>query len=226
LLTDHPSRRILTLPRTAFVLALWGAPSWAQTPAAFEPGIYTCEKDGHQLRNDRPIPECADREQRILRPDGSLKKFLPPTLTSDERFEREQKERRRREEEGARKDAEKNDRLMMNRFPTEAAHQQTREVALEPVRRAMKNSQSRLEQLAAERKPLMNEAEFYRGKKLPPALKMQIDANDAAVAAQRDAIQTQEAELARINQNFDAQLDRLRKLWKGAPPGSLGPALR
>lgn len=224
-MTDRSPRRFLAPPLAA--VALWlGAPSWAVAAASFEPGIYTCEKDGHQLRSDRPIPECVDLEQRILRPDGSLKRLLPPALTPDERAEREERERKRREEEAALKDAEKSDRLLMKRFPNGAAHQQARETALEPGRLAMKNSQARLEQLAAERKPLVNESEFYRGKKLPPALKQQLDANDAAVAAQRDAIRNQEAELLRINQNFDAQLERLRKLWNGAPPGSLGPALR
>jgi len=27
----------------------------------------------------------------------------------------------------------------------------------------------------------------------------------------------------RINRLYDAELDRLRRLWAGAPPGSLGP---
>jgi hypothetical protein len=27
----------------------------------------------------------------------------------------------------------------------------------------------------------------------------------------------------RINRLFDAELERLRRLWAGAPPGSLGP---
>ena len=31
-------------------------------------------------------------------------------------------------------------------------------------------------------------------------------------------------ELERINKLYDAELDRLRRLWAGAPPGSLGPA--
>jgi hypothetical protein len=55
-------------------------------------------------------------------------------------------------------------------------------------------------ELAAERKPLLDEAEFYKGKPLPPKLKAQIDANDAAVEAQRGGA-NQEAELDRINRS-------------------------
>lgn len=224
-MTAHPPRRLSALHLACVLLATCLA-ARAQIAPAHEPGIYTCLKDGRPLRSDRPIPECADREQRILNRDGSLKKVLPPPLTPDERVAREEQERRSREEQAGRKDAQKSDQNMMKRYRDEAAHDQARSAALEPVLRATKSSQARLDQLAAERVPLINEAEFYRGKKLPAALKQLIEANDAAVAAQRDAIRTQEAESLRINQNFDAQQERLRRLWQGAPPGSLGPALR
>jgi hypothetical protein len=69
----------------------------------------------------------------------------------------------------------------------------------------------------------MDEAEFYTGRNMPLKLKQAIESNDAAVEAQRNAIATQEAELVRINRLHDIELDRLRKLWAGAAPGSLGP---
>jgi hypothetical protein len=50
-----------------------------------------------------------------------------------------------------------------------------------------------------------------------------MDANEASVEAQRSSASTQEAELGRINKLYDAELERLRKLWAGAPAGSLGP---
>ena len=50
-----------------------------------------------------------------------------------------------------------------------------------------------------------------------------MDANDASLDAQRGAATTQEAELVRINKIYDAELNRLRRLWAGAQAGSLGP---
>jgi len=87
----------------------------------------------------------------------------------------------------------------------------------------MKNSESRMRELGAERRPLETEAEFYNGKRLPAKLKQQLEANEVAAEAQRAAIQNQEAELERINKLYDAELSRLKKLWAGAAPGSLGP---
>jgi hypothetical protein len=111
----------------------------------------------------------------------------------------------------------------MLRYPNEAAHQRAREAALDTVRQAIRTTELRLKELAVERRPLDNEAEFYAGKPLPPKLKQALDANDAAVEAQRAVTQTQQAELDRINRVYDAELERLRRLWAGAAPGSLGP---
>ncbi len=111
----------------------------------------------------------------------------------------------------------------MVRYPTEARHQAAREASLDTVRLAMKATEIRLRELATERKPLRDEAEFYQGKTMPPKLRAALDANDASADAQRSAAANQEAELDRINKLYDAELDRLRRLWSGAQPGSLGP---
>jgi hypothetical protein len=197
----------------------------AQAGAAKAPaGIYTCTDDkGRRLTADRPIPECSHREQQILNSDGSLKSILPPTLTAEERADKEARERAAADARAAAADAVRRDRNLMARYPNEASHQRAREAALDTVRLAIKATEIRLRELAAERKPLRDEAEFYQGKTLPPKLKAAIDANDATYEAQRSAAQNQEAELGRINKLYDAELERLRKLWSGAPAGSLGP---
>ena len=194
----------------------------AQAQARTSGGIYTCVDDkGTRRTSDRPIAECFDREQRVLNVDGSVKRIVPPTLTLEERAEREAAERKAAEERAALNDAVRRDRNLKARYPNEAAHQRAREAALEVVRVSMRTSEQRVKELQVERKPLAEEAEFYRGRSMPARLKQQLEANDTSVAAQRDLIQTQEAELARINRIYDAELEHLRKLWNGARPGSI-----
>lgn len=207
-----------------FVLALVWAGAPAAVLAADSSGIYTCVDDrGRRLTSDRPIAECTAKEQRILNSDGSLKAIHPPTLTVDERAAKEARERKAQEERAAQADAVRRDRNLLHRFPDEAAHQRSREAAIDTVLIAIRASELRLRNLAAERKPLMDEAEFYIGKPLPGALKGKLDGNEAGVSAQRTAMLTQEQELDRINRLYDSELERLRKLWAGALPGSLGP---
>lgn len=219
----HVSR----LSFAALGLLCWALPGWAQTagaPASGGAGIYTCiDAQGRRLTSDRPIPDCNNREQRVLNRDGSVQRVVPPTLTADERAEREAAERRADVARAAQADAVRRDRNLVARFPNEAAHRKSREAALDTVRLAMKATELRVRELAAERKPLLDEAEFYKGRPMPGRLKQQFDANDAGVDAQRQAAATQEAELVRINKLYDLELERLRQLWAGARPGSLPP---
>jgi hypothetical protein len=208
------------------LLPCFAMPAHAQTnPSASAPlGIYTCtDANGRRLTSDRPIAECTAREQRVLNKDGSLKGIHPPTLTTEERAEQDARDRKAAEARAAQADAVRRDRNLTARYPNEATHKKAREAALDTVRLALRSSEIRLRELAAERKPVLDEIEFYRGRTLPAALKAQLDANDAAVEAQRSTAANQAAELARINRLYDAELERLRRLWAGAPAGSLGP---
>lgn len=208
----------------AAVLTSLSAPARAQTPAASPSGIYTCtDAAGRRLTSDRPIPDCVAREQRVLNADGSVRRVVPPSLTADERAAREAQERQQAQTAAQQRDAARRDRNLLMRYPNEAAHQSGREQALQQTRRAIEASEARLAALAAERKPLLDESEFYVGRSLPLQLKQQLDANDAATRAQRDAVQTQQAELRRVNDVFDLELERLKRLWAGAAPGSMGP---
>ena len=220
-----PRSPVLNRCLAAAVLVGAACGVWAQTPA--QPpagGIYTCTDDkGRRLTADRPIAECSAKEQQVLNRDGSLRMVLPPTLTAEERARKDARERAEKEARAAAADAVRRDRNLMARFPNEEAHARAREAALDTVRMAIKTTELRLSALAVERKPLSDEAEFYKGRALPPKLKAAIDANDAAVDAQRGSQAAQEAELGRINRLYDAELDRLRKLWSGAPAGSLDP---
>lgn len=200
--------------------ASWVAPGWAQ-------GIYTCiDAKGRKLTSDRPIIECLDREQRVMNRDGSTRTVLPPSLTADERADLEARERRKAQERAAQQDAVRRDRLLLMRYPTEAEHRKARDLALDDVRASIRNSERRIAELTAERKPLLDEAEFYKGKAIPPKLKQSLEFVDVAIDAHRTLIQNQQAELQRVTQLFDQELERLRKLWTGAPLGSAVEASR
>lgn len=191
--------------------------------AAEGPSIYSCvDAGGKRLTSDRPIAECNAREQRVLNADGSVKRVVPPTLTADERADAEARERDAMAERASRQDAIRRDRNLMLRFPDESAHRKARESALDDVRKALRLSESRVAALQAERKPLMDEAEFYAGNTMPRKLRGQIDANDASLEAQRALVQNQQLEVVRINKLYDAELERVKRLWSGAQPGSMG----
>jgi hypothetical protein len=216
-------RRIPTAGLVAALLAAHAsAPAFAQTAEA-PSQIYTCvNAAGKKLTSDRPIPECVDRHQRVLNADGSVRQVLGPSMTADERTESEAREREEASDRARKLEALRRDRNLLARFPNEAAHNKARQAALDDVRKAMAISEARLTALARERRPLTDETEFYVGKPLPGKLKAQLDANDASVEAQQSLVQNQKLEVVRIDKLYDAELERLKRLWGGAQPGSMG----
>lgn len=216
-LATTPKRRLLA----AALLCAGAVP--AMSLAASQ--VFTCvTANGRTLTSDRLIGECMDRDQRVLSSDGMLLRVVPPSLTADERAEKEVRERRAAADKEAKAEAGRRDRSLMQRYPNAEAHQKAREVALADMRTSTQLSEVRQRELATERKPLLEEAEFYKGKALPPKLRQQLDANEAATAAQRDVQNNQKAELDRVNKVFDTELGRLKRLWAGAAPGTVGPA--
>lgn len=185
--------------------------------------IYSCvDAAGKRLTSDRPIAECNAREQRVLNADGSVRRVMPPSPTPDERADMEARDREVSALRVARQDAIRRDRNLLARFPDEPAHVKARQSAQAEVQKDLRVSEARLAALQAERKTLLNEAEFYAGAKMPVKLKGQIDANDVALEAQRSQLQNQQLEVVRINKHFDLEIVRLKKLWGGAQPGSMG----
>jgi hypothetical protein len=199
------------------VLALVAASVGAQAAP-----IYACvDANGKRITSDRPIAECLAREHRVLNADGSTREVRRPAMTADEQAEADAQERARAVRAAIEADAVRSDRNLRARYPNEAAHQRSRALALDEVNRTVQLSQRRLDELALERKPLQDEAEFYSGRQMPPLLKQQLDGNDAAMQAQRELMANQQAEAGRVNAAFDAELVRLRAMWSGAAPGKL-----
>jgi hypothetical protein len=184
--------------------------------------IYSCEINGKRITSDRPIPECIARDQRVHNSDGSVREVRSPVPTADERAEIEARQQQEALARAQQREAVRRDRNLLQRFPNEATHRKARESALDDVRKSLKISESRLAALEKERKPLMDETEFYVGRQMPLKLKQAIDANDAAAEAQRNLVANQKAEIVRIDKIYDDELDRLRRLWGGAQPGSMG----
>lgn len=187
-----------------------------------KPGIYVCvDSQGRKITSDRPIAECLDRDQRLLNADGSQRGVHQRYMTSTERAAYEEEQHRKQLEAATKMDAVRRDRNLLARYPNEAAHEKARAAALDDVRTSIDTSRKRLADLERERKPLLSESEFYAGKKLPVKLKRQLDDNEASAEAQKTLIQNQEVELQRVTNLYDVELAKLKRLWAGAPPGSL-----
>jgi hypothetical protein len=189
--------------------------AWGQAQT-LKGGIYTCvDAKGRKLTSDRPIPECIDREQKVLNPSGTVNTKVGPTLTAQERADLEAKQQMVREEQ-ARKDEEKRrDRALLVRYPTKAVHDVERAEALKQVSVVKAAAMNRILELAKQRKAVDAEMEFYKKdpSKAPNSLRRQVDDLEVSASVQERFVADQDGEIKRINARFDEELVRLKELW-------------
>jgi hypothetical protein len=199
-------------------------PAWAQPDSSAASYIFQCTNaQGRVLTSDRLIAECNDRNQTLSTKEGVILRIIPPSLTASEREAYEARQAKERAMQEAKAEAQRRDKQLLARFSNEASHKRARDNAMDSVISATRISQTRLAALDDERSPLLQESEFYKGKPLPAKLQQQFDALAMTEAAIHTAMQAQRDEMARINEIYDIELERLKKLWAGAPSGSLGP---
>jgi len=189
----------------------------AQQPATQgSQGIYTCiDAKGRKLTSDRPIAECADREQKVLNPSGTVKAKVGPTLTAQERTELETKEKAEQEERARGNEEKRRERALLIRYPNKAVHDKERAAALAQIGVVRQAAVNRVEELLRQRTAIFGEMEFYKKdpSKAPPSVRSQVDEVTQSLAIQSRFIADQDIELKRVNARFDEELVRLKRLW-------------
>ena len=189
--------------------------AWAQNAAPIS-GVYTCvDAKGSKLTADRPIPECTDREQKVLNPSGTVQAKIGPTLTALERTALEQKAKKEAEEQGRVGDEKRRDRALLIRYPNKSVHDKERAEALTQIAVVANAASTRSEELARQRMTIDAEMEFYKKdpSKAPAYLRRQLEENTQSQSVQKRFIGEQDAEKRRVNVRFDDELVRLRQLW-------------
>lgn len=189
------------------------AQAQAQQPIA---GIYTCvDGNGRKLTSDRPIPECLDREQKVLNPSGTVRARVGPNLTEKERAEIEARQKQEAEARALQLEEKRRERALLNRYPTRAVHDRERAAAFGQVAAVAQAAQKRIDELLVDRRKLDQEMEFYvkDPSKAPPSLRRQLEEIEQGVQAQKRFISEREIELQRISARFDEELERLKPLW-------------
>ena len=206
--TGFPLVVLLLLSATAAPLA-----AQAQTASS---GIYSCiDSRGRKLTSDRPIPECSDREQKVLNPSGTVRANVGPALTAQERSDQEEKEKALAQERARKDEDKRRDRALLQRYPNKGVHDTERGEALHQISVVKSAAANRVEELKRQRVALDDEMEFYKKDpaKAPLRLRRQVDELAESLAVQVRFIADQENETKRVTARFDEELGRLKLLW-------------
>lgn len=198
------------------LLGLWLAAAQAQ-------GIYTCvDSQGRKRTADRPIVECADREQKVLGPSGTVKTTIVPALTAKERADQEARQKQEEEERARQAEERRRERALLTRYPSKTVHDKERAEALAQIGVVRQAALNRVTELQRQRAALAAEMEFYKKDpgKAPSSLRRQVEETSRSLAVQARFIADQDAEIVRLNARFDEELARLQSLWALLSPGA------
>lgn len=179
-------------------------------------GIYTCtDAAGKRLTADRPIAQCADREQRVLGPTGVERSRLGPVLTEIEMAQ--QLEQRRQEQLLQQRALEqrRRDAVLLARYPNRALHDAARRNALLQIEELQALAHKQMLELDKDSQQLQQELDFYKQdvSKIPVRLRGALQDIGKAQKEQQALLAAQAEEAKRIHQRFDVQLERLKPLW-------------
>jgi hypothetical protein len=190
-------------------LACCAGAALAQAP---RPLIYSCVARGVPIQSDRPIANC-DGEQRIMNPDGTPYRVMPPPQTEEERAAEDAKLQQESAADNARAVEARRDRNLLSRYPNESRYNALRKEAIDSLQASIHEAEARIAQLEDDRKRRAGDAALYAGKKLPDKLKTAIDSSNAALTTEKAVLQDRQADLVRAEKAYDDDLARLKKIW-------------
>ena len=209
-------RALTVLAATQGVGAIAQAQDGGAVPGA-QPSIYTCvDPRGRRITADRPIPECLGSEQRELTPRGNLRRTLPPTLTEGERAREAQQRQEATARQAQLETERRRNHALLVRYPNQAAHDQQRSGTLAQLDELIATVREREGELAREQQAINAELAPYQNDpaRTPLWLRSKQQENERQRVAQADYLADQLRERERVSTRFDAELQRLRGLWK------------
>ena len=202
----------------------WGVAALGAAVAAHAQ-MYICTTGSGQMFTGDYIPTaCRNHEIRVLNPDGSVREIIPAPLTSEQRKAQEAADEARRKKEQARLQQERRDRALFATYSSVGDIEAARRQTLTGLRATIQRADAAIAQYQRERKRLDEDAEFYLHHPMPARLTEEFQDNRILLRQQRQVRDQAQAEVQRVNQQFDADRQRYIELQGGGAADPAGAA--
>lgn len=182
-------------------------------------GIFVCvDAQGRRITSDRPIPECANREQREVTAAGTVRRVIAPHLSAEERAAAEQRQEAEAAQKALEQEQQRRDRALLSRYPQQTHHDAERNRQLALLNESAATLARRGDELRRAEQEIRQEMEFYRANpaKAPAWLTRKLADNTEQQQRHQQTLAQQQEEKLRVNRRFDEELARLKPLWASA----------
>lgn len=185
-------------------------------PLAAQAQTYRCTaKDGKKYYASTIPPQCIGRPVEELSAQGTVVRRFDPE--ADERV-REQKEaalEKKREEETASRETARRNSALLATYTSERDIDDARTRALADNQRAVKDVESRIDDIRKRRAGYDKELEFYKGGNQPPArLTEDIQNNEVELKANQELLEMKKKEVEHINARYEEEKKRYAQLTR------------
>ena len=205
-------KRMICIAAVSALVSTW------LLPGMLHAQIIICkDASGRTITSDRPLPECADRAQRVMDRSGIVRKEIPAPLTPEQKKQKRADEERAKLQAAIEEKEKQNDLALLARYPNERDIESARIRSLEPIKDQHKREMVALAAAETELAKAQSEADRLKGKpSLPVQLQQRLHQDQQNVNASLAQLKQREIDIADANTRYDNVLKRFRELTKAA----------
>jgi hypothetical protein len=184
-------------------------------PTLVQAQIIMCtDERGRTYTSDRLIPECQGRAMRQYGKSGTVVREIPAPPTAEERRQQRLEAQKKQELQEARKEQQRQDQALLAAYRTEDAIAAARERAAGPIYEMIKYEKEALGRAQERRDEALGRWAQARESNDPnaPEWKRRADAAAGTVKHSSTRLKGYEDELAQLQGEYDAKLERYRVL--------------
>lgn len=194
--------------------------------------FYCCQDaNGRRVCSDMLPEQCRGRPYKVLDSGGNVMKEVGPPLTPEERQIQAAEGVRRKQQEEAAREQQRKDQALLDTYASLQDIDLSQRKAENDVNLAIAATQAKINVVTAKRRKLLDEAEFYRKKVLPPELDKNLKAAEHELKVEQELLSVKQHDFELIRAKYDADRQRYLELTtnrrRPAPPaGGTAPGQR
>lgn len=194
--------------------------------------FYCCQDaNGRRICADTLPEQCRGKPYRVLDSAGNVIKEVGRPLTPEEKVQQAAENLRQKQLEEANREQLRKDQALLDTYATLQDIDLSQRKAEDDVKLAIGDTQAKIDAANKKKKKLLEEAEFYRKRALPPELDKNLRAVDHELKIEQELMDVKKHDFETIRNKYDADRKRFLELTTSRrravpPPGSTTPGQR
>jgi len=193
--------------------------------------FYCCQdSSGRRVCSDMLPEQCRGRPYKVLDSGGNVMREVGPPLTAEERQIQAADNMRRKQLEEAAREQQRKDQALLDTYASLQDIDLSQRKAENDVNQAIAATQAKINEITTRRRKLLDEAEFYRKKGLPPELDKSLRTAEHELKVEHELLDVKKHDFELIRAKYDADRQRYLELTtsrrRPPPPGGSAPGTR